>query len=105
MTKAAHYRGTYDVRSRRLVKMARARDLAAARGECEPTRCWRCKLTLAEHPAHRNGRRPKWTAGHVVDSDPRSPLAPEASVCNYRAGAELGNRLRAASQAMTSKRW
>lgn len=93
MAKPAHHAGDYHVRSRRLVLIAKARDAAASLGECEPTRCWRCGLTLAEHAPHRDGKRPKWTAGHTRDSDPTAPLAPEASTCNYSEGARHGNRL------------
>lgn len=50
------------------------------------TQCWRCGKTLADHTSHRNGRPAYWTAGHIRDGDPTSPLAPEASTCNYRAG-------------------
>lgn len=51
------------------------------------TACWRCGKTLAQHGPHRNGRPAYWTAGHLRDGDPSSPLAPEASTCNFRAGA------------------
>jgi len=65
------------------------------------TKCWRCGRTLDEHPAHKNGKRPWWTAGHVVDGSALSPLLPEASVCNFSAGGVLPHR-----QAMnTSRRW
>lgn len=33
-----------------------------------------------------------WTAGHVIDSDPASPLAPEHRSCNSRAGASYGQK-------------
>lgn len=79
--KPAHYKGTYHVRSRALVKAAKANP---------NTRCWRCGLTLPEHDPHKTGRAAYWTAGHVRDGDPLSPLLPEASTCNYRAGAQLG---------------
>lgn len=93
MPKPAHHSGTYQVRAARLVTLAYARDAAAALGECEPTRCWRDGLTLAEHEPHRNGKRPWWTAGHTRDSDPSAPLAPEASTCNFAEGARHGHRL------------
>jgi hypothetical protein len=70
-------------------RSSRAIVLAARRNPL--THCWRCGLTLAEHPRHHTGARPFWTAGHLIDSDPRSPLAPEASTCNYPAGGRLGN--------------
>lgn len=53
------------------------------------TKCWRCGLTLGQHEPHKNGKAPTWTAGHVRDGDPTSPLAAEASTCNFRAGAVL----------------
>ena len=84
--KGAHHRGTYHVESRRV------RDAANA----DPTtKCWRCGLTLDAHAPHANGSRPRWQAGHVIDSDPTSPLAPEASTCNSSAGAAVGNMRRA----------
>lgn len=79
----AHYRGSYHVQSKRL------RDNANANPD---TRCWRCRLTLAEirkqHPKAR------WTAGHILDGVPDSPIAAECSPCNYGAGARLGNKRR-----------
>jgi hypothetical protein len=62
-------------------------------------RCWQCGQTLAtcgpnRDGRHRNGARAKWTAGHVLDGDPASQLALECSPCNYRRGAEHGNRQR-----------
>lgn len=77
-----HYSGPYQVRARAVRRAANANP---------HTRCWRCGRTLAEHPPHRNGQRPRWQAGHVIDSDPTSPLAPEASTCNTSAGATYGN--------------
>jgi hypothetical protein len=81
--KALHHRGDYHVRSRRLT--------AAARADTS-TRCWRCGLTLDQHRPHRNGKPARWTAGHVNDGQVGGLLLPEASTCNYSAGAELGNQ-------------
>lgn len=84
------YRGSYHVDSRRVREAAYA----------DPTtRCWRCGATLAMHAPHRNGKPARWTAGHLRDSDPMSPLLPEASTCNKSAGATYGNRLRGARRA------
>ena len=83
--KAAHHRGTY---------AAEARRVRAAANANPATRCWRCGRTLAEHPPHRNGRPARWTAGHIHDGQTGGPLAPEASTCNYSAGASAGNRRR-----------
>jgi hypothetical protein len=83
--KKAHHRGDYHRRSRALVAAAKLNP---------GTLCWRCGRTLANHPPHRNGKPATWTAGHVRDSDPTSPLAPEASTCNYQAGARLTNQRR-----------
>lgn len=80
MAKAPHHTGTHQVRARKVTTAAKADST---------TRCWRCGLTLDAHEPHRNGKRPWWTAGHVRDGDPTSPLAPEASTCNYRAGRAL----------------
>ena len=104
--KPAHYRGSYHVQSR----------LVRERAYADPTtRCWRCGHTLAEHAPHKTGKPPRWTAGHVRDGDPTSPLLPEASTCNKSAGATHGNRLRGARRAAqkaagaaprhTSRRW
>ena len=100
--KPAHYRGSYHVSAAR-VRAAAYADPA--------TRCWRCGLTLDRCKPHRNGKPARWTAGHVIDSDPNSPLLPECSPCNKSAGASYGNRLRDArrrTQAApkpTSTRW
>lgn len=56
------------------------------------SRCWRCGRTLGEEQAREPGRAVSWQAGHVVDSDPWSPLAAEHSTCNARAGQVLGQR-------------
>jgi hypothetical protein len=80
---APHHRGDYLVRSR---------DVRDAANADPATRCWRCGKTLREHAPHHNGKPARWTAGHLRDSDPTSPLLPEASTCNYSAGALLGGR-------------
>lgn len=85
MTTPLHHAGTYQVRARAVRRAANRNPL---------TRCWRCGRTLVEHEPHRTGRPVTWQAGHVVDSDPRSPLAPEASTCNKQAGAVYGNTKR-----------
>ena len=73
----------------------RRRNTLVAKAYANPdTRCWRCGHPL-HHPTHqhRDGTPSKWTAGHTIDSDPRSPLAPEASRCNYSAGGKLSRFL------------
>lgn len=97
MAKPAHYRGSYHVQARKV------RDAANA----DPgTLCRRCGL-----PARAGD---PWEAGHVIDGDPRSPLAPEHRSCNRSSGAKRGNRLRGARRAAqkalgaprhTSTRW
>ncbi len=87
--------GDYQHRARRVVQLAKLNPA---------TRCWRCGLTLAEHKPHRNGRPARWTAGHTVDGDSSYPLAPEASTCNYSAGATHGNSQRLEGQPH-SERW
>lgn len=89
---AVHRGGAYKAMSRQVVLAARANPL---------TRCWRCGLMLVEHRPHKNGRRPFWTAGHVIDSDPASPLAPEASTCNFIAGGQLT----ATRKLQATRRW
>ncbi len=85
MSKGAHHSGDYQVRAQAV------RDAANS----DPnTKCWRCGKTLAEHEPHKGGKPARWTAGHIIDSDPTSPLAPEASTCNYIAGALTGNARR-----------
>lgn len=82
MRRDRHYRGDYDVRAKKV------RDRANA----DPTTvCWRCGLRLEQHQPHHNGSPPRWTAGHLHDGDPASPLLPEVSSCNFRAGAHHGN--------------
>lgn len=80
MTKPPHYRGTYHVRARH-VRQAAIADPS--------TRCWRCGKTLGE--IHQSNPRATWTAGHLVDGEPTSPLAPECSPCNYSAGGRLSH--------------
>lgn len=61
-----------------------------ARAYANPnTLCGRCGRTLAEHKPGDT-----WDAGHIRDSDPTSPLQPEAASCNRSAGAAMGNRRR-----------
>ena len=110
-SKPAHYRGTYQYRAKQIRQTAYADPF---------TRCWRCHQHLHEcGPAgngrHKTGRPARWTAGHLHDSDPNSPLLPECSPCNKSAGATYGNRLRGqrrarqkgtgATQQPTSARW
>lgn len=74
--------------------------LVRAQANADPmTRCWRCGKTLAQHPRHKTGRAPYWTAGHVVDSQRGGRLAPEVSTCNFSAGATTGNRRRSSPNA------
>lgn len=83
--KPLHYQGRYHVQ---------ARHVRQAANNNPNTRCWRCGLTLQQHAPHKSGQPAKWTAGHLIDSDPTSPLLPEASTCNYKAGARHGNAQR-----------
>ena len=81
--KAAHHRGTHQVRARAVVDAANRDPM---------TRCWRCGLTLAEHPKHKTGKRARWTGGHVIDGQVGGLILPEASTCNFTHGARLGNQ-------------
>jgi len=83
MGKPSHRTGSY---------FRRAMKLRAAANANPNTTCWRCGRTLAEHPPHKTGKPAIWTAGHVRDGDPTSPLMPEASTCNYTAGTILRNQ-------------
>lgn len=56
------------------------------------TTCWRCGKTLDQHPPHADGTPATWHAGHTIDGNPHSPLAPEASVCNLTAAAHQTNQ-------------
>jgi len=94
-----HHAGTFHTSS------AAVRQLANAN---PGTVCWRCGLTIDQHPPHHDGRRPTWTGGHTIDGwidappwyevtrrPPPGPwIAPEASTCNYAAGAGRTNTLR-----------
>ena len=107
MAKAPHHAGDYRAQARKVRDAANAHPLAI---------CWRDGLTLVQHPAHADGSRPTWTAGHTVDGAAGSPawtdvtrrpppgpwLAPEASTCNTRNGAKRTNRHRANPQ---SRQW
>lgn len=96
----AHHHGDYQRRAR----------LVTAAANADPTTvCWRCGRPLDAHAAHRNGRRPWWTAGHVVDGDPTSMLLPEASTCNFAAGGRIGigrmRRKQMIDGITTTRRW
>lgn len=87
----------------------RAEAIRAAANADPNVKCWRCGRTLDEHPPHADGASAVWTAGHTIDGDNASPLMPEASTCNYSAGATAGNRARAvdrdAELVEVAKRW
>lgn len=83
--KAPWHKGTHQARAKRITDAAN-RD--------PNTRCWRCDKTLAEHQPHKTGKPARWTAGHVIDGLIDGPLAPEASTCNFSAGATAGNAQR-----------
>jgi hypothetical protein len=68
----AHYRGSY---------LRRAKALRAWANANPDTVCRRCGQKAREGDP--------WQAGHVIDGDPWSPLAPEHQSCNARAGARL----------------
>jgi hypothetical protein len=91
--KGAHHRGTYHMASMRVRAMAYANP---------NTRCWRCQRTLAE--IRRTKPKAIWTAGHILDGVPESPLLAECSPCNYGAGARLGNS-RKRPGLNVSRRW
>ena len=107
MPKAPHHRGTHEVQARKVRDTANANPNAI---------CWRDGLTLAQHPNHHDGTRPRWTAGHTIDGYRNAPawlnvthrppsgpwLAPEASTCNYANGAKRTNTQRANPQ---SRQW
>ena len=102
-----HHAGTHLHTARKVCALAAANPDAV---------CWRDGLTLDQHPPHHDGKRPTWTGGHTIDGwvDPppwvqvtrRPPpgpwIAPEASTCNYAAGAGRNETLRANP---TSRRW
>jgi hypothetical protein len=75
-----HYAGDY---------ARRAAAIRAAANADPLTRCWRCGRTLAEVRDAKPAA--TWDAGHLIDSDPASPLAAECSPCNRGAGARMGN--------------
>ena len=85
-----HRRGSYETQAK-LVTQAAAAD--------PMTKCWRCNKLLHEHPLHKTGRRPFWTAGHVYDGVPESPLLPEVSTCNFTAKSGAAKPLR------STRRW
>ena len=59
------------------------------------TRCWRCRLTLAEVKAANPTRRIEWHAGHT--GGPLEPVLAECSLCNWRASAAATTAKRASS--------
>jgi hypothetical protein len=83
--RAPHHAGTHQRRAARIVAEANANP---------HTRCWRCHRTLNQHPPHHNGTPARWTAGHTTDGQINGELLPEASTCNYSAGATHGNTRR-----------
>jgi hypothetical protein len=76
-----HIHWTADYRRRRRLLLATV---------TPDSRCRRCGKTIDQHKPHGNGRPAYWQAGHLVDGDPNSPLALEASTCNLAAGGRLG---------------
>lgn len=57
------------------------------------TRCGRCGLLFHQHPRHKNGKVGRWEVGHVLDAvthGNRGPLRVEHSVCNRKAGGQVG---------------
>jgi hypothetical protein len=109
MAGKAHHADPRYRRSRPLLlALANADPLAVC---CRDRHGQPCGLRLEEHPVGA-----KWTCGHTVDGsrtwalwlDVRSVppdgdwLAPQASTCNYAAGASAGNRRRNRAH---SRRW
>ena len=87
-----HRRGSYQQQAKAVTRAAAA----------DPTTlCWRCGKMLHQHPPHKNGRPAFWTAGHLFDGVPDSPLLPEASVCNFHAGQETRHR----QELRTTRTW
>lgn len=94
MAGQAHHRDPRFTKASRLVKAAAYRDPHAI--------CWRCGLTLAQHPPHVDGKPQRWHGGHTIDGELGPPwldvrrrppvgfafIAPEASRCNVVAGNE-----------------
>jgi len=74
-SRPVHRAGTYTVRARHIRNAANT----------DPrTVCWRCgRPAIPGDP---------WQAGHIRDTDPTSPLAPEHRSCNARAGTALGKQ-------------
>ena len=101
--KPRHHAGTFHTSSATVRRLANAHPGAV---------CWRCGLTLAQHPPHHDGQRPTWTGGHTIDGwidappwvhatrrPPPGPwIAPEASTCNSAAGAGRTNKIRTNAQ-------
>jgi hypothetical protein len=59
------------------------------------TRCGRCGKLFHQHPPHGNGKPGRWEVGHALDAVTHGNLGPlriEHSVCNRRAGGQLGYR-------------
>lgn len=83
----AHHRGSYPKRAAQVRAQANANP---------STRCWQCGRTKAEHQR-------EWTAGHVQDGVPTSPLLAECAHCNYSRGAQHGARQRQGLQ--TTRSW
>ncbi len=74
------------------------------------TRCWNCwygnGLTLDQHPPHTTGRPPRWTAGHINDSEIGGELRAQVSVCNFkRGGWRLVNQRQRQHTNPTSRAW
>lgn len=84
LAKAPHHRGTFHVEGRKVRAAANA----------DPTsRCWRCRLTLAQARA-RWGAHVHWQAGHLRTGQAGGALRAECSHCNASHGATHGNRQR-----------
>jgi len=77
MPKPPHHAGDFDTTAAHVRAQANA----------DPnTTCWRCGNTLDQCRPHRDGTPARWTAGHLRDDDPTSPILAECSPCNYRHG-------------------
>jgi hypothetical protein len=95
-TKAAHHKGSHQVRAKRCTDWAWTHPT---------TTCRRCGLTHAEALTRWGETGAKWTAGHIVDGQVGGPYAPEHAHCNYSAGAVAGNRARTHQAEPHTERW
>jgi len=88
--KAAHHRGTHQVRARQVTRAAYLNPDTVCGAPPDVCKGWGNR-TLAEHPNTSTGKPPSWHAGHVIAGVVNGELRPWVNVCNTSDGAIMRN--------------